>query len=81
MLRLSMLTRRFSGADSYICTCDTDVCRRHFTGIPFSAEDNFLTGEVSFIQDDRWPYIDQGSNHSFGQYASSIFMRSYSVLC
>ena len=81
MLRLSMLTRRLSGVDHYICTCDTDFCLLHFTGIPFPAEGKFLTGEVSFIQDERWSYIDQGFNHSFRQYASSIFMRSYSVLC
>jgi len=38
------------------CTCNTGLCLLHFDGIPFPAEDN------------RKPYIDQGSNFSFVDY-------------
>ena len=72
------LIRRHSGVG---CTCNPGLCPVHSIGIPLSAERKaaFLTEAASSIQDDGKSYFDQASNHSFGPYASSIFLRSYPV--
>ncbi|KAF8343531.1 hypothetical protein F5887DRAFT_1075651 [Amanita rubescens] len=59
----SMLIHRRSGAD---CTCNTGLCLSHFEGIP----------GPSPAEDNRNPYIDQGSDLLFVDYGYRVVFNS-----